>query len=110
MLTGLALFTHAMAADAAVRPPSSIVVNTGVTHRYFGVLQAARGTTLTLRLRNGRALIVDASAAFAAAHVAAPLFAGKATIVEGRFAPNGVFDATLVKRALPNPASWDIDR
>jgi len=79
-------------------------------HRYFRFLQGKRGTTLVLRLRTGRLVVVDASAAFAATHVSASFYAGKPTVIVGRFAANGVFAATIVKRAAPNPTNWDIDR
>ncbi len=79
-------------------------------HRYFGYLQGRSGTTLTLRLRNNAMLTVDASAAFAAGQVSAPLFAGKATVVQGTIAANGVFHATSVTRTAPDPTHWDIDR
>jgi hypothetical protein len=83
---------------------------TSTIHRYFGLLVGRRGTNLTLRLRSGALLLVDASAAFAVDHVSSPLFAGKATVVQGTIGANGVFHATSVKRAAPLPSTWDIDR
>lgn len=101
-----------LGADAA-EPVTAAALPSGaprVEHRFFGLLQSARGTLLTLRLRNGRVIAVDAAPAFASERVAEPLFAGKATVVEGAFAPNGTFVADAVKRTASNPAVWGADR
>jgi hypothetical protein len=84
--------------------------STPVPHRVFGLLQSARGSALTLRLRDGRLLAIDAAPAFAQKRVSAPLFAGKSTVVDGFFGPRGIFYATAVKRAAPQPTSWGPDR
>jgi len=104
LLTLVLLGFSSSVALASVAPPAPS------HHRYFGLLQTANGAAITLRLRSGRLLAVDASEAFALNRVSEPLFAGKATVVEGLFAANGVFRASAVKRAAPRPASWDIDR
>jgi hypothetical protein len=102
LIVGLAIACGVDARAAAVAPVPA--------HRYFGWLAHAQGATLTLRLRTGRLLVIDASAAFAAARVAAPLFAGKPVCVDGFFAPRGVFRAVDVQRAVAHPAAWGGDR
>jgi hypothetical protein len=83
---------------------------TGPEHRFFGSLVSANGNLLVVRLRSGRLLDVDASAAFALKHVAAPLFVGKPTVVDGTLLANGVLAATAVKRAAPDRLNWGADR
>jgi hypothetical protein len=99
-----------LAVCASVAPSTAAVVAPPAQHRFFGVLERANGTAITLRLRNGRLLAVDAAPAFALDRVAEPLFAGKPTVVEGDFSANGLFHANAVKRAAPRPASWGLDR
>jgi hypothetical protein len=53
---------------------------------------SARGPMLTLRLRNGALLRVDATEAFASGSVSAPLFAGKSTVVKGTFSTRATRD------------------
>jgi hypothetical protein len=89
---------------------ASLPAGAPVEHRLFGLLVSARGTLLTLRLRTGRLLAIDAAGAFARERVSEPLFAGKAAVVEGTFAPNGVFRADAVKRTSSNTAAWGVDR
>jgi hypothetical protein len=91
-------------------PAGAAMPGAPVAHRLFGLLQSARGPALTLRLRSGRLLVVDATAAFAHNRVSEPLFSGKSTVVEGSFGPRGLFYATAVKRAAPRPSSWGADQ
>jgi hypothetical protein len=104
--------TPTLAAPAVLAQPYRGPASTtfAIVHRYFGLLEHASGSLLTLRRRNGTLLVVDASAAFAKQTVSAPLYAGKPTVVQGTLSANGVFHATSVKRAAPRIESWDIDR
>jgi len=77
--------------------------------RYFGQLESVNGSTLMLRLRNGRLLHVDAREAFALDRVSEPLFRGKPTVVAGVTSAGGVFLASAVRRAAPDPSSWGAD-
>lgn len=77
--------------------------------RYFGQLESVNGSTLMLRLRNGRLLHVDAREAFALDRVSEPLFRGKPTVVAGVMSAGGVFLASAVRRAAPDPSSWGAD-
>ncbi len=102
---------------AAFVPGSSIALAQGLPmrapavspDRYFGRLESVNGTSLMLRLRNGRLLRVDAQQAFALKRVSEPLFRGKPTVVAGAMAAGGVFRATAVRRAAPLPSSWGTD-
>ncbi len=98
-------------AGTAVRSvgPAAVSATAGV-HRYFGSLMSARGPMLTLRLRNGALLRVDATEAFASGSVSAPLFAGKSTVVKGTFSTPGIFHATSVQRATQRVTNWGSDR
>jgi hypothetical protein len=97
----LALSASALPANAAVA---------AAAQRFFGVLADVRGTAMTLRLRDGRLLAVDAAPAFAGQRVSQPLFAGKPTVVVGAFDRRGIFHATAVSRGAPRPANWGLDR
>ncbi len=79
-------------------------------HRFFGLLQTSRGASMSLRLRGGRVLAVDATQAYVLKRVSGPLFMNKPTVVEGTFTATGVLQATIVKRAAPNVQSWGLDR
>jgi hypothetical protein len=52
-------------------------------HLLFGTIVALRGSFITVRLRNGRVQIVDATAAIANGDYSAPLFVGKIVSVDG---------------------------
>jgi hypothetical protein len=50
---------------------------------FYGTIAALRGSVLTVRLRNGRVLTVEASAAIANGNYSAPLFVGKLVSIDG---------------------------
>ncbi len=91
------------AGAANAEPPETSV------HRYFGLVEAAGGTDILIRLRNGRTLRVDASRAFALTRVSEPLFTGKSVVVRGFLAPGNVFRATSVQKASRQVTSWGAD-
>ena len=113
----LALASSASIANAAmIAPPRAAVVrsavpaaSTAVQHRYFGTLLNVAGETLTVQLRDGRLLQVNAAQAFALAQVSAPLFRGKPVVIDGTAGSGGVFNATAVKRGVAR-ANWGPDR
>jgi hypothetical protein len=73
-------------------------------HVFYGTLAAIRGSFITLRLRNGRAILVDATAALANGDYSAPLFIGKIVSVDGNQVGT-TFTATHILRMsnLANP-------
>jgi hypothetical protein len=109
-LLALAAAAAIGAGTAGAVTAAPLATGAPVEHRFFGLLESARGSLLTLRLRSGRVIAVDAAEAFGRERVSEPLFAGKATVVEGTFAPNGVFRADAVKRTSSNRAAWGVDR
>jgi hypothetical protein len=66
----------------------------------FGRIELLGRTTFVLRLRSGRRLPVDASAAIASGRFSSPLFIGKVVVLTGTIRPNGIFDAVTVTRLL----------
>jgi hypothetical protein len=102
-------FAAALAALLAASSPT-LAAQPTAAHRLFGSLQSVDGASITLRLRSGRLVRVDATRAFSLKRVSEPLFFNKPTVVDGAFRADGVFDASAVKRAAPQPSSWGIDR
>ncbi|MDQ2858202.1 MAG: hypothetical protein M3R53_06075 [Candidatus Eremiobacteraeota bacterium] len=112
-LATLALGTSVTVASAQTTAPPHHVIPaaaTGPQHRFFGTLQSVDGHLLTIQLRNGRLLRVDAARAFTAKRVSEPLFPGKPTVVDGTLGAGGVFIATTVKRGAPLATNWGLDQ
>jgi hypothetical protein len=66
-------------------------------HMFYGTLAAVRGGVIMLRLRSGRSIVVDATAAIAHGDYSAPLFPGKMVSVDGNVI-GATFRATHVFR------------
>ena len=87
-----------------VRAPSPPVSNLagaqgGATkNAIYGTIVQINGNTVTLRVRNGKLRVIDASSAFAAGTVSAPLFIGKIVIAEGLTRTDGVLSAARLSR------------
>jgi hypothetical protein len=77
-------------------------------HVFYGTIAAIRGAILTLRLRNGRSVPIDASAAIASGNYSVPLFVGKIVSVDGTLVGT-TFTATHVFR-MSNLANLPADR
>jgi hypothetical protein len=77
-------------------------------HVFYGTIAAIRGAILTLRLRNGRSVPIDASAAIASGNYSVPLFVGKIVSVDGTLVGT-TFTATHVFR-MSNLANLPVDR
>lgn len=75
----------------------------------FGTITQVSGAVLTVKLRDGRSLKVDASVAVAHGDYSAPLFVGKIIMAEGTRLSNGTFDAIRVTR-LPSLNEIPADR
>jgi len=67
-------------------------------HAVYGEIVAMNGTLLTVRLRSGRALRVDASEAARRGTYSAPMFLGKLVAAEGSLGAGGVLYAIRVTR------------
>jgi hypothetical protein len=64
----------------------------------FGTITQVTGSILTVKLRDGRTIKVDASVAVAHGDYSAPFFVGKIIMAEGTRMSNGTFDAVRVTR------------
>ncbi len=117
-ISAIGLATLALGSSVSVASAQTIasprhvpsVAARSVQHRYFGTLQSVNGQLLTIQLRNGRLLHVDAARAFTAKRVSEPLFPGKPTVVDGTLGAAGVFIATAVKRGAPLATNWGLDQ
>jgi preprotein translocase subunit YajC len=88
-----------------VRPGGAVVTANAV----FGTITQVSGAMLTVKLRDGRSVKVDASVAVAHGDYSAPLFVGKIIVAEGTRRSNGTFDAVRVTR-LPSLDQIPADR
>jgi hypothetical protein len=78
-------------------------------HEFFGTVAALAGTHITLRLRTGSLVRVDAAAA-TAAYRTTTLYRGEALLIEAKGAGPGAFTALSIQRAKSSPALWWPDR
>jgi hypothetical protein len=88
--------------------PALAPLPAGVSHELHGVVTAIKDNTLTLRLRDGRSVTVDMTAAKAESAVA-PVAVGHASNVRGNYIGN-VFAATSILHQKDNPLLWADDR
>lgn len=79
-------------------------------HIFFGTIVRVYPTALTLRLRNGRILLVDITAALRDGTYSAPLVPGRAVAVEGRSGVGGRLDAVRLTRVTRIDGSTQADR
>jgi hypothetical protein len=71
----------------------------GVAHTIFGsIAKMTTRKSFLLRLRSGRVLPVDATAAMASGRYSAPLYIGKQVVVGGALDARGLFVAQRVTR------------
>jgi hypothetical protein len=89
-------------------PDPAPAVRADAPHEVYGVVTATSGTMLTLRTRTGQDLAVDMQAAARAYHVAVPVV-GKASLVRGDYAADGVLVAKYVLHAKNAPLLWPAD-
>jgi len=96
-----------LALHFAAKPPLA-PLPAGVSHELHGVVTTIKDSILTLRLRDGRSVTVDMSAARAAFQVA-PVSVGQASDVRGNFS-GGVFVAASILHQKASQALWADDR
>ena len=107
----IAAFTLALApafVSAAPRDAESLAVYVGQEQRVTGVILAVRGSTLTLRLRNGRQMKVDISAAQKAQQTGV-LPINHPVVVFGARGTDGIFHATSIGHVSPTSHAWAPD-
>jgi outer membrane protein assembly factor BamB len=96
-----------LALHFAAQPPI-VPLPAGVAHELHGVVTAIKDNILTLRLRDGRLVTVDKTAAEAAFAVA-PVSVGHASDVRGNYKGN-VFVANSILHQKEFQALWADDR
>ena len=77
-------------------------------HAVYGVLTAMRKGSLTLRIRTGKLVTVDNTAAVKAYHSVIPIVGG-ALLVRGEYDAKGVLHATSIMRVQELEALWGND-
>jgi hypothetical protein len=78
-------------------PPTPLPAS-AFAHDAFGEIARLEPGGFVLRLRSGRALVVDASDAIASGRYSSPLFVGKLVVVTGGIDATGRFHAETVTR------------
>jgi hypothetical protein len=81
-----------------VAPAPTPLPASAFTHGAFGEIARLEPSGFVLRLRSGRALVVDASDAIASGRYSAPIFVGKLVLVTGAIDGAGHFRAETVTR------------
>ena len=75
----------------------------------YGTVTKIRGSSITLRTRAGRVVIVDGAPAMRE-HNHGQFFVGSAIGIDGSWGPGGVMRASAIFRAKNSPALWPDDR
>jgi hypothetical protein len=89
----LTLAPRGVAAAPVVRPPR------GASHLAFGeIARLVTHAGFVLRLRSGKTVNVDATAAAASGRFSEPLYVGKPVVVKGQFDARGTLYAQSVTR------------
>ena len=88
-------------------PPAEAALPAGISHELSGTVTAAGTDSLTLKLRSGRSLIVDVTAA--RSNASENRRVGQGLLVRGDYAGSG-FKALHVIKLKPQQALWPRDR
>jgi hypothetical protein len=83
-------------------PPGTVVVE----HKVYGTVVSLSGSTLVIRTRFGRLVMVDGRRA----HSAVLLRPNRPVIVYGGTDTRGVMHARAIWRTFPDSAHWPADR
>jgi hypothetical protein len=78
-------------------------------HEFYGTVRGIDGAFITIALRNGQTLKIDATPAMREYHYAAPKI-GRALMARGAYETGGMLRGDYVFHAKPNPAIWMADR
>ncbi len=99
-----------LAARAATRAASLAILHLAPgEHALSGKVVRIDRSVLTMRVRDGALLHVDIGAARRNSQMAVPVV-GRAMLVVGSYAPDGVLGADYVQRIKNSPALWPADR
>jgi len=89
----------------SVFPAPNAAPSAGVERRLTGIVMRVSADSLTLRLRDGRLIVLDIAPARAARHLGVlPL--GRAVVVYGWIDKAGTFHVASVGHTSQNPAAW----
>ena len=83
--------------------------NIASQHQIYGTVVALHGTSLSLQLRTGHTIVVDASRALAD-HRSVLLTPTRPVIVRGTIGANGTVHALTILRSHSMPEYWPPDR
>jgi hypothetical protein len=95
-------------ASAGVRPLAALMPGSPPMHSVSGTVQRARSTVLTIRMRDGRMLEVDATQAVAHAPSSRPTI-GKSFVFEGQLIAGDLI-ATKIGAVANGAQNWPPDR
>jgi hypothetical protein len=73
-----------------------------------GTITAINGQTVTLQTRSGAVMVIDATEA-QQTHLSVPLVVNRPVLVRGARGPSGMFHATTILHAKPQPELWEPD-
>jgi hypothetical protein len=90
-------------------PPTPLPAS-AFAHDAFGQITRLQPSGFIMRLRSGRALVVDASDAIASGRFSAPMYVGKLVVVTGAIDASGTFRAETVTRMARIDSSTRADR
>lgn len=85
---------------AAAQP--AFAASTGLV---TGTITGINGQTITLQTRSGGVLVIDATEA-QQTHLSVPLVVERPVMVLGELGSSGVFHATAILHAKPEPPPW----
>jgi hypothetical protein len=90
--------------------PARPIRPTGADHTIFGAIVRYTKSSFVLRLRTGRLINVDATAAISSGRYSAPLYVGKSVVVAGELDGHGILRAQSVTRMTRLDNSTTSDR
>jgi hypothetical protein len=95
--------------ELAFEGPDPAADPTAPGHEIYGTVTRIRESSITLRIRTGRLVIVDGARAMRE-HNSTQFFVGNAIGVDGSYGRGGVIHASTIFRAKDSPALWADDR
>jgi FtsP/CotA-like multicopper oxidase with cupredoxin domain len=98
------------AAASEAQPATAAALQALGEHAVYGTIVQVDGDVLTVALRDGRQLRVDAEAAVRSGRYSAPLFAGKIVVISGSYGADGTLEAAVISKLGRADASAPPDR
>jgi hypothetical protein len=98
-----------VAGSAAVTVPAQADAPPVQLREFHGTVLSVRGTTLYLRLRTGRTLVVDAREPLEL-HRSVLLTPTRPVLARGTLGADGVLHASVIVKSVGHPEDWPADR